>query len=192
MKKTAILAGVLALGLGACTQNGGVYLGQGFDMSTEIVGASVAVTTTPATATTAATAIAKVTQPTIVFHARPQSLGFKLQSYTVQVVDQAGAAYASQYKRQAGAIVLPGFVCSTAATTLSNCQANLKVAADVVTPVNGLVLIADDVAQQIAADCTSNRPTELRMNVSFYGVDDSGRDRKLAVDGINISTCALP
>ncbi|WP_310582532.1 hypothetical protein [Deinococcus sp.] len=192
MKKLAILAGALALGLGACGQNNGLNIGQGFDMAAEVVGAAVSVKITPATATTGQITVATTKQPTIVFHARPQSMGFKLQSYTVQVLDKSGSSYQSQYQRQLGAIVLPGFICSTSATTLDSCQANLKEASNVATPVNGVALVIDEISRQIAIDCAAGACPTLKMNVVFNGVDDAGHVQSLLVSGVDLSATVSP
>lgn len=195
MKKTAILAG-LALGLGACTQNTGLNIGQGFGMDANVSGASVSVAITTnkdASGTvTGVSTLATVKQPTVVFNARPQSVGFQLTSYTVQALDQAGAPYQGLYKRSASGIVAPGYVCSSvdsknAAPPLDQCAPNAKTASNVATPINGLNLIMDKVAEQIAADCAAGQCPTLKLQITFNGIDDAGRSQNLVVSGADLS-----
>jgi len=196
MKRIALFAGVLSLGLGACTQNGGVNIGQGFSVDANVVGGAVEVavtrTTTPSGGTTVST-LATTTQPTITFNARPQSVGFQLQKYTVEILDNAGVRYAEDqglYQLSASAIIQPGFVCSTAdaATPVEQCAPSAKTAANVSTPVSGLTLIDGAVSRQIASDCASIGCPTLKMKVTFMGVDDSGRAQSIVVAGADLGT----
>jgi hypothetical protein len=197
MKKMAMLAGVLALGLGACNQNAGLNIGQGFGMDANVSGASVtvAITTTKnaAGAVTGVSTLSTVKQPTVVFNARPQSVGFQITSYTVQALDQAGAPYQGLYQRSASGIVAPGYVCSTidpnnAAPPLDQCAPQFKTASNVPTPINGLVLIVDRVAEQIAADCAAGQCPTLKLKITFNGVDDAGHSQSLVVAGADLSS----
>jgi len=196
MKRMALLAGVLSLGLGACTQNGGVNIGQGFSIDANVIGGSVAVaitrTTNPSGGTTVST-LATTTQPSITFNARPQSSGFQLQKYTVEILDNAGVRYADEeglYQLSASAVIQPGYVCSAAdaATPLDQCAPSAKTAAAVATPVSGLTLIDGAISRQIASDCASNQCPTLKMKVTFMGVDDAGRAQSIVVAGADLGT----
>ena len=193
MKRLTLTAGVLALGLAGCSNNG-LNIGQGFGMDANITGAKVTLTRVPATATAPATVSLLITQPTIVFNARPQSVGFKLQKYTVEVLDNAGARYAADqgiFQRSASAVINPGFVCVAAgtggaATPLDQCAPNAKSAANVATPIGGLSVITGAVADQIANVCQSTACPTLKLKITFSGIDDAGRSQNVLASGADL------
>lgn len=197
MKRIALLAGVLSLGLGACTQNNGLNIGQGFGIDANVVGGSVAVAitkTTDASGITTTSALATTTQPTVTFNARPQSVGFQLQKYTVEILDNAGVRYADDqglYQLSASAIVQPGYLCSSVSSDnpvppLDQCAPSAKTAANVATPVSGLTFIDGAISRQIASDCAANQCPTLKMKVTFIGVDDAGRSQSIVVAGADL------
>jgi hypothetical protein len=194
MKRLTLMAGVLALGLAGCAQNNGLNIGQGFGMDANVTGAKVTLTRTPATATAPATISILITQPTIIFNARPQSVGFELQKYTVEVLDNAGARYAADqgiFQRSVSSVISPGFVCVTAgtggtATPLEQCAPNAKSAANVATPIGSLSVITGAVADQIATDCQVTACPTLKLKITFSGVDDAGRSQNVVASGADL------
>ena len=192
MNRIVLMAGVMAVGLSACAQNGGVNIGQGFGMDANISGAKVSLTLTAATPTAPAKVQILITQPTVNFNARPQSVGLQLQKFTVEILDNAGTRYAADegsYQRSASAN--PGYVCSVvdadnAAPPLAQCAPNDKTAANVPTAIGSLPIISAAVADQIASDCVTSSCPTLKMKVTFSGLDDAGRVQNIVVPGADL------
>jgi len=195
MKNLAIMAGVLALGLGACTQNG-VNIGQGFAIDANVAGADVAVAVVKVYDKTSGAfkgyrSTYTLTNPTVTFNAQPQSVGLNLQSATVEVLDNAGTRYDNdlgRYQRSVSAVVKPGFTCSTAGTAIESCDPNSKVPANVATILSStdVKLVTDEIASQVASDCSSVGCPTLKLKVTFTGVDTAGRAQSITVAGATL------
>ena len=195
MKMKGMMVGVVALGLAACNQ-GGLNIGQGFSIDANLSGASVTVAVTQVV--DAATGAFKrydstytLTEPTAIFNASPQSVGLKVQGFTVEVLDNAGARYGDdqgKYQRSVSYVVQPGFTCATAATTLDNCAPSAKVASKVSTPIGSVPLVTDRIASLITSDCETTGCPTLKLKVTFTGTDDAGRSQTLTVASADLAS----
>jgi hypothetical protein len=195
MKNLVIMAGVLALGLSACSQNG-VDIGQGFSIDVNVTGANVTVAVVEVKDKTSGAlkgyrSTYTLTNPSIVFNALPQSVGLNIQSVTVEVLDNAGTRYdgdLGRYQRSVSLPVKSGFVCSTADTTVENCSPSNKQPASVATTFTNadVTLISDEIAAQITSDCQSTGCPTLKLRLAFTGVDSAGRAQTINVGGAGL------
>lgn len=194
MKRPTLMAGVLALGLASCAQNNnGLDIGQGFGMDANLAGADVSVAVIEVRSKASGALIGyrstyTLTNPTITFNARPQSVGLQLQKATVEVLDNAGTRYDNDlgiYQRSASFVVKPGLVCSIAGTSIDACGPNNKIPSNVATVIGTaeLKLVTDEIAATVAGDCQSVGCPTLKLKVTFAGIDDAGRPQTVVVAG---------
>lgn len=195
MKRLMLTASVLVSGLAACGQNNGLTIGQGFGIDANLSGGNISVSVVQVVDTkTGVTkdyrSVYTLTQPIVTFNARPQSVGYQIQSYVVEVVDNAGVRYAAdqgKYQRSTSQIVQPGFVCTQVpASTLDGCAPNSKQAANVPTAVTNLVLVTDEIGRQVTGDCQFGVCPTLKLKVTFNGVDAAGRPQSLQLAGADL------
>ena len=195
MKMKTMMVGVLALGLAACNQ-GGLNIGQGFGIDANLSGGSVKVAVTQVIdATTGAfkryDSTYTLTEPTAIFNTSPQSVGLKLQGFTVEVLDNAGARYGDdqgKYQRSVSYVIQPGLICTTADTTLDSCAPTAKVASKVATSIGSLPLGTDRIAALITGDCETTGCPTLKLKVTFTGTDDAGRQQTLSVVSADLAS----
>ncbi|GGQ98392.1 hypothetical protein [Deinococcus ruber] len=196
MKMKALMGAVLMLGLAACNSGGGLNIGQGFNIDANLTGASVRTAITQVVdSTTGAVkryeSTYTLTQPNAIFNVGPQSVGMTLQGFTVEVLDNAGTRYGDdqgKYQRSVSYVVQPGFICSTAGTTLDNCAPSAKVASKVATTIGSLPLVTDRIAALIVNDCETTGCPTLKLKVTFSGTDDAGRAQTLTVVSADLAS----
>ena len=185
MKKLAILAGALALGLGACGQNNGLNIGQGFSIGANLSSGSVNVKVVEVrdiktNALRGYRSTYLLNEPLATFNALPQSVGFKIQSFTVEVLDNAGVRYAAdqgKYQRSVSLVIKPGYTCALATATIDTCAPTDKQPANVATSLGSLTLVTDEIARTATGDCEAGTCPTLKLRVTFTGLDDAGRNQ---------------
>jgi hypothetical protein len=168
MKRLVMVAFLLTPVLEAC---GGVNIGQGFAVETNITGAAVNV------------GAKTITQPKVVFTAQPQSPGFTVQSYLVDIQDPSGNRYESvgidgRSERSASYVIKAGVVCP--AGSAESCLPSSKIGAAVSTDVGTVELVSEVVKNAVIKDCAVSCPV-LKMRVTFNGIDDTGRAQSVVV-----------
>ncbi len=195
MKKLAILAGALALGLGACGQNNGLNIGQGFSIGANLSSGSVDVSIVEVQDTKTGAfkgyrSTYLLNEPVATFNALPQSVGFKIQTYTVEVIDNAGVRYAAdqgKYLRSTSLVVKPGYTCASATATIDTCAPTDKQPANVATSLGSLTLVTDEIARTATGDCEAGSCPTLKLRVTFAGIDDAGRNQTIVASDADLA-----